>query len=78
MIETGHYLGAFEGEEVVAIAGVHVYSERHRVAALGNVATHPRRRGQGLATAVTAALFRQLLGPAGRAERAPRDAASGP
>jgi RimJ/RimL family protein N-acetyltransferase len=62
MLETGQYLGAFEGEEVVAVAGVHVYSERYRVAALGNVATHPRLRGRGLGTALAAALCRQLLG----------------
>jgi ribosomal protein S18 acetylase RimI-like enzyme len=61
MLETGQYCGAFAGNELVAIAGVHVYSERYRVAALGNVATHPLHRGKGLGTAVTAALCRSLL-----------------
>src|SRR5262249_14112428 len=61
MLETGQYLGAYASDELIAVAGVHAYSERYRVAALGNVATHPRRRGQGLGTAVTAALCRRLL-----------------
>jgi RimJ/RimL family protein N-acetyltransferase len=61
MLETGAYRGAFEGREIVAVAGVHVYSERYGVAALGNVTTHPRHRGRGLATAVSAALCRSLL-----------------
>jgi predicted GNAT family acetyltransferase len=59
MLEPGQYLGAFAGDEIVAVAGVHVYSERYRVAALGNVSTHPRHRGRGLGTA---ALCRRLLG----------------
>jgi ribosomal protein S18 acetylase RimI-like enzyme len=61
MLATGQYQGAFEGGEIVAVAGVHVYSERYRVAALGNVTTHPRLRGRGLGAAVTAALCRSLL-----------------
>jgi predicted GNAT family acetyltransferase len=62
MLEPGQYLGTFAGDEIVAVAGVHVYSERYRVAALGNVSTHSRHRGRGLGTAVTAALCRRLLG----------------
>jgi ribosomal protein S18 acetylase RimI-like enzyme len=36
----------------VSVAGVHVYSPRFGVAALGNVATKPSARGRGLGTAV--------------------------
>lgn len=61
MLDTGHYVGAFDGAALVAIAGVHVHSARHRVAALGNVTTHPTHRGRGLATAVTGSLCRRLL-----------------
>ncbi|WP_406104051.1 GNAT family N-acetyltransferase [Micromonospora globbae] len=60
MLETGQYLGVREGGELVAVAGVHVWSPAYRVAALGNVTTHPRVRGRGLGTAVVAALCRRL------------------
>jgi len=57
----GMFSGAFDAGKLVAIAGVHVHSERYRVAALGNITTHPSHRGRGLGTAVTAALCRRLL-----------------
>jgi predicted GNAT family acetyltransferase len=40
---------------------VHVYSAEYRVAALGNITTHPDHRGRGLATAVTAGCCKHLL-----------------
>jgi ribosomal protein S18 acetylase RimI-like enzyme len=40
--------------ELVSIAGVHVYSPAYRVAALGNITTHPDHRNQGFGRAVTA------------------------
>ncbi|HEY0700090.1 MAG TPA: GNAT family N-acetyltransferase [Micromonospora sp.] len=61
MLETGHYLGVRRGGELLAVAGVHVWSPTWRVAALGNVTTHPRARGEGLATVAVAALCRRLL-----------------
>ena len=61
MLETGHYFGLRRGEELVSVAGVHVYSPLYRVAALGNVTTHPRFREQGLARAVCARLCQALL-----------------
>lgn len=61
MLDTGQYVGAFSGDSLVAIAGVHVHSARQRVAALGNITTHPGHRGQGLGAAVTANLCRRLL-----------------
>lgn len=61
MLETGRYMGVREGGRLVSIAGIHVYSPVHRVAALGNVTTHPDHRGRGLAGIVTAALCRVLL-----------------
>lgn len=60
MLETGHYYGVRQGTDLMAIAGVHVYSQRYRVAALGNVTTHPQFRGQGIATAACARLCREL------------------
>jgi ribosomal protein S18 acetylase RimI-like enzyme len=62
MIETGQYFGVRERGDIVAVAGVHVYSPEYRVAALGNIATRPSHRGRGLGTQVTAALCHSLLG----------------
>ncbi|MFH1464094.1 MAG: GNAT family N-acetyltransferase [Pseudomonadota bacterium] len=61
MLASGLYLGVRRGGDLLAMAGLHVQSERYRAAALGNVATHPAHRGQGLGRAVTAALGRRLL-----------------
>ncbi|MFC0007622.1 GNAT family N-acetyltransferase [Micromonospora siamensis] len=60
MLATGHYVGVRDGGELVAVAGVHVHSPTYRVAALGNVTTHPRVRGRGLAAAAVAAVCRGL------------------
>ncbi|HEX6288089.1 MAG TPA: GNAT family N-acetyltransferase [Herpetosiphonaceae bacterium] len=61
MLETGHYYGIRRGDRLVSVAGVHVYSRHYRVAALGNVTTHPELRGQGLGTRVCAKLCHALL-----------------
>ncbi|WMF04517.1 GNAT family N-acetyltransferase [Micromonospora robiginosa] len=47
---------------LVAVAGVHVFSPRWRVAAVGNVTTHPGARGRGLAAGAVAALCARLAG----------------
>lgn len=60
MLETGHYCGIRRDGAIVSVAGVHVFSARYRVAALGNITTHPGYRGRGLGTTVTAALCRGL------------------
>jgi ribosomal protein S18 acetylase RimI-like enzyme len=62
MLKTDQYFGVRRNKKLVAVAGVHVYSAAYKVAALGNIATHPDVRGQGLGTAVTAAVCRSLLG----------------
>lgn len=61
MLATGQYIGVRQEGALVAVAGVHVWSPTYGVSALGNVATHPAVRGQGLATAAVAALCRRLL-----------------
>ncbi|MBD3334179.1 MAG: GNAT family N-acetyltransferase [Candidatus Eisenbacteria bacterium] len=61
MLETGQYFGIREGGRLAAVSGVHVYSPGQRVAALGNIATHPDRRRRGMGRAVTARLCRSLL-----------------
>jgi ribosomal protein S18 acetylase RimI-like enzyme len=60
MLALGPYFGVREAGQLVSVAGLHVLSERYGVAAIGNVATRPDRRGRGLARAVTARLARAL------------------
>jgi ribosomal protein S18 acetylase RimI-like enzyme len=60
MIETGKYFGYFTGGMLVGIAGIHVYSQEYRVAALGNIATHPDFRGRKIAFNLTSFLCNDL------------------
>ncbi|RVU42322.1 GNAT family N-acetyltransferase [Lujinxingia sediminis] len=61
-LETGLYFGIRDEEgDLVSIAGVHVVSEAHDIAVIGNLVTHSGRRGQGLATACTARLLEELF-----------------
>ncbi len=62
MLATGRYLGIRHDGRLVCVAGVHVHSPTWGVAALGNVATLPELRGQGLARGACAALCLLLLG----------------
>lgn len=61
MIELWPFVGIREAGKLVCVAGTHVLSDRYRVAALGNIATRPDRRGRGLARAATAFLCRELF-----------------
>lgn len=61
MLETGMYFGIREAGVLASIAGVHVFSRKHGVAALGNIATDPDRRNRGLGRRVTARLCLALL-----------------
>ncbi len=61
MLSTGQYVLRRDAGQIIAVAGVHVYSASERVAAIGNVAVDPDRRGHGLARQVTAALCRSLI-----------------
>jgi ribosomal protein S18 acetylase RimI-like enzyme len=60
MLETNQYFGIKEGGRTLSAAGVHVFSMRYRVAALGNIATRPECRNRGYGTRVAAALCRSL------------------
>lgn len=60
MIATNKYFGYFHENQLAGIAGVHVYSEEYRVAALGNIATHPAFRGKKIASRLTAVLCHHL------------------
>jgi predicted GNAT family acetyltransferase len=61
MLRTGKYYGCRVGGVLVSAAGVHVYSSRYRVAALGNITTHLEHRNRGYARLVTRSLCHDLL-----------------
>lgn len=56
MVETKKYYGYFINGSLVGISGIHVFSETYRVAALGNITTHPGFRDQNIAYKLTSAL----------------------
>jgi GNAT superfamily N-acetyltransferase len=60
-LELGVFYGVFASERLVAVAGTHIVADNERIAALGNVMTHPDYRGQGLATLATRAVCEALL-----------------
>ena len=60
-LEQGVFYGIFNHDQLVSVAGTHIVSEHERIAALGNVMTHPAWRGQGLATVATSAVCEELL-----------------
>jgi RimJ/RimL family protein N-acetyltransferase len=57
----GIYFGAYQGERLIAAGGTHALVPAHRIAVLGNILTAPEARGQGYATAITAALVAALF-----------------
>ena len=60
MVPHGVFFGVYEGEELVAAAGTHLFAPDEGAAAIGNVYTRRDRRGRGLGRAVTAAVLRRL------------------
>ena len=60
-LEHGVFFGVCDGERLVSVAGTHIVSDNERIAALGNVMTHPNYRGRGLATLATSAVCEELL-----------------
>jgi RimJ/RimL family protein N-acetyltransferase len=61
-IDDGVYYGVFdEDDRLVSIAGTHTVSFSEGAAVIGNVFTHPRRRGQGFARRATSAASATLL-----------------
>src|SRR5690625_3423130 len=60
MIQTGKYFGYFNDGQLIGVAGIHVYSEEYKVAALGNITVHPGYRRQGMASKLTLALCYDL------------------
>lgn len=60
MLESGKYFGYFIKGGIVGVAGIHVYSAKYKVAALGNIATLPAFRNQKIGYKLTAALCHDL------------------
>jgi predicted GNAT family acetyltransferase len=61
MLETGKYFGYFENGKLIGIAGIHVYSEKYKVATLGNITISPSQRGKAICQKLTSALCEDLL-----------------
>jgi ribosomal protein S18 acetylase RimI-like enzyme len=53
--------GTDDSADLIAIAGIHVFSKEFKVASLGNIAVHTEHRGRGLARTATAALLKSIL-----------------
>jgi ribosomal protein S18 acetylase RimI-like enzyme len=60
-LEDGTFFGVRHEGTLVAAGGTHLYSASERVGAIGNVYTHRSHRGRGYASAVTAAVSRELI-----------------
>ena len=60
-VAEGVFYGVRDKGTLVAAAGTHIVAHARRVAAVGNVFTHPHHRGQGYATACTSAVTAELL-----------------
>jgi len=57
----GVFYGILVDGRPVAVAGTHLVSPTYRVAAVGNVFTHPDFRGRGYGTSATSAVVAELL-----------------
>lgn len=60
MVPNGVFFGVYEGSEMIAAAGTHLFAPEEGVAAIGNVYTRRDRRGRGLSRAVTSAVLHRL------------------
>lgn len=60
-IAHGMFYGVWQGGDLVATAGTHVWSQAESVTAIGNVFTRPDHRGHGYATLCTAAVTAEAL-----------------
>ncbi len=60
-IDDAVYFGIERDGAIVSVAGTHVISSASDIAVVGNVYTHPRYRGQGLARITTSAVTELLL-----------------
>lgn len=62
MLEAGVFWGAWQGDELLAVAGTHVVSGEESAAAIGNVYTRRDARRRGHAARLTSLVAGELLG----------------
>jgi GNAT superfamily N-acetyltransferase len=62
MLGQGTFHGIWEGPDLIAVAGTHLFSRELGVCAVGNVYTRRDRRGQGHGARVTSAVVQHALG----------------
>lgn len=60
MVAQGVFFGVYEGSEIVAAAGTHLFAPEEGAAAMGNIYTRRDRRGRGLGKLVTCATLGAL------------------
>ena len=60
MVKDGVFFGVYEGPDLIAAAGTHLFAPDEHAAAIGNVYTRRDRRGRGLSRAVTSAVLHRL------------------
>lgn len=60
MLETNHYYGIIQKNQLIAVTGVHAYSEEYQIAVLGNICVHPDFRGSNLSYRLIAHQLEQL------------------
>lgn len=60
MVAAGVFFGMYEGRDLVAAAGTHLFAPDENAAAIGNVYTRRDRRGRGFSRAVTSAVLHRL------------------
>jgi hypothetical protein len=61
LFEESYPDNSFDPRMLISISGIHVFSKKYRVAALGNITTHPDFRGLGYGQKITAHLCKTLL-----------------
>ena len=60
MVASGVFFGVYEGPDLIAAAGTHLFAPDEHAAAIGNVYTRRDRRGRGLSRSVTKAVLHRL------------------
>ncbi len=61
LLSVGPFFGVFHGDDLIAMAGVHVCDDESSVAAIGGVLTDSQHRGRGLARITTASVAAALV-----------------
>lgn len=61
MLAQGTFRGVREGDDLIAVAGTHMFSRDLGVCTVGNVYTRRDRRGRGLGAAVTSAVVSHAI-----------------